>query len=743
MKFDFTGLSIAAVTEEEKKAAEILKDEINTRTGHAPAVSEKAEGKAVVFKTDNEGEVPHKDSYKLSLCGETLYIIAKGIRGFIFGIGYFLRKTEYKNEKITLIKDISGLYVPDKRIRGHQLGYRTTPNTYDAWTYDDYVRYYKDMMFFGCNMCEHIPYEKAVSNRNHLMKYDEEEFLIEASRLADELDLDVSIWFPNCEDTLEEAVERRRELFKKIPRINAVFPPGGDPGDLEAEEFVRRAIAFGKVLKEFHPNAGMWPSAQKPKKILSWGDDFIEEMEKLPDEIEGIVTGPNRAFPLHELRRLLPTKYPIRLYTDITHNVRCEYPVHYPYDDWHYSLTSCLSRESVNPRPAEYEMIHRLTRGYIVGSVSYSEGVNDDLNKMVWSNLDFFPNVSIRETIEDYARLFFPGAPADLVTEGFLGFEHNWMGDPVNNPGIEATLKIWQGLASDYPKLMDNWRFVMHLFRAECDAIVRRRRIFELNLIDDALYVLNKEGLEAALKVLEETEFDDEYKSLREHIEVLAEKLFNLIGMQLDVARYGANSWERGATLETIDLPVTDREWLIGRFKHALTLPESERDGFVHRVINRNKVGPEEFYYSFAEHGFDMLGVRQEGEVYINFQGDRPENRGKMPMSMLKVFDNLTFRCKLGGFAENTDYKLRITFKSDKHPIFNRHYIIANGVEIYKGPQFGGERDEKFDEELLAPGFETATYLLPASVFKNGTLELEFGEPLMGVMMCEFWITKA
>ncbi|HOL79002.1 MAG TPA: hypothetical protein PLA10_03115, partial [Clostridiales bacterium] len=74
------------------------------------------------------------------------------------------------------------------------------------------------------------------------------------------------------------------------------------------------------------------------------------------------------------------------------------------------------------------------------------------------------------------------------------------------------------------------------------------------------------------------------------------------------------------------------------RFKHALTLPESERDGFVHRVINRNKVGPEEFYYSFAEHGFDMLGVRQEGEVYINFQGDRPENRGKMPMSMLKVF---------------------------------------------------------------------------------------------------------
>ena len=206
----------------------------------------------------------------------------KGHKRLYFRHRLFPQKTEYKNEKITLIKDISGLYVPDKRIRGHQLGYRTTPNTYDAWTYDDYVRYYKDMMFFGCNMCEHIPYEKAVSNRNHLMKYDEEEFLIEASRLADELDLDVSIWFPNCEDTLEEAVERRRELFKKIPRINAVFPPGGDPGDLEAEEFVRRAIAFGKVLKEFHPNAGMYRRLRSLRKSSAGATTLLRRWKSCP-----------------------------------------------------------------------------------------------------------------------------------------------------------------------------------------------------------------------------------------------------------------------------------------------------------------------------------------------------------------------------------------------------------------------------------------------------------------------------
>ena len=123
-----------------------------------------------------------------------------------------LRKLEKVDGGVRL-EDISGSYAPDKRIRGHQIGYRTTPNTYDAWSYEDYRRYYLDMMFFGVNTVEHIPYEKGVSNRNSLMQYDEEEFLVEAARIADEYDLDVSVWHPNndgetvSDETLEGLVE--------------------------------------------------------------------------------------------------------------------------------------------------------------------------------------------------------------------------------------------------------------------------------------------------------------------------------------------------------------------------------------------------------------------------------------------------------------------------------------------------------------------------------------------------------
>lgn len=46
--------------------------------------------------------------------------------------------------------------------------------------------------------------------------------------------------------------------------------------------------------------------------------------------------------------------------------------------------------------------------------------------------------------------------------------------------------------------------------------------------------------------------------------------------MQTDVERYCANSWERGAVLETIDLPNTDRAWLMGRLEKAESMPDDE-----------------------------------------------------------------------------------------------------------------------------------------------------------------------
>ncbi len=738
MKYDFSFLSVTATGEAAEYARELFGNEIEMRAGYKPF-----DGGEPCVELVADGSITDKDSYIIEQEGSNIKISAAGIRGLIFGYSYFLRKCVFANNKITLIKNIAGEYAPDKKIRGHQCGYRSLPNTYDAWGPEEYFRFYLDIMAFGCNTCEHIPSSKMDEN-NPLMKYHPLDLAVKASELADKIDMNVSCWYPNDDKEDEEtALASRRKVFEALPRIDAVFPPGGDPGEMDGDDFVNRCVKISRELKKIKPDAEMWPSAQAPHSNITWPEDFLSEMNKLPDEIDGIITGPNHAFMMDDLRRKLPSKYSIRFYPDITHNLRCEYPVHFDRDDWHYALASTLSRESVNPRPTEFRLLHRLTRPYVIGGVSYSEGVHDDVNKAVWSDMDFFPDVSLYETLCDYARFFMWQADASRIADAILGLEKNWEGDPAENPHIEHTLQILEAELEKSPVLIENWRFVLLLFRARCDALVRRRRLFELELIDEAKSFAARGDFESARAELM-TDYSSSYYALRASLGELADILFEKIGIQLDVENYHNVGWERGATLDTIDLPVTDRAWLLNRFEAADDMPEDERKLFLARVFNRNKTQKGEYYFSFAEHGFGVLGERQQGEFYMDYQGDRREvNNGSIPMCMLKAFDNFTFVCKLAGFEPGIDYKLRVTYKKNNYDMFNSFYIKANGKEIYRGKFFGGEKDDRYEREMLNERFTCAVYDLPADVFENGCVSLEIGEEHVGVVLSEFKIYKS
>jgi hypothetical protein len=111
-------------------------------------------------------------------------------------------------------------------------------------------------------------------------------------------------------------------------------------------------------------------------------------------------------------------------------------------------------------------------------------------------------------------------------------------------------------------------------------------------------------------------------------------------------------------------------------------------------------------------------------------------------MSMAKLYDNYTFKAKLGGFKPETDYRLTIVYKSDASADA-KHLVCANGKVIYEGPQFGGEKNPQFDKEFLVEGFESVTYTLKRDLFINGTLELLISEPDIGFKFSEMWIKKA
>ena len=740
MNLDFTGLSIQAATPAEQQAARILSDEIRERTDRTPSINSLTVPCVVFSETEN---LPDRDSFRASLIERELTIEAKGIRGFLYGIGLFLRKSVFIGEEHRLIEDISGDYTPDKSIRGHQTGYRPTANSYEAWDLEGFRRYYLDMMYFGANTVEHIPYERGVSNRNALMRYDELDFLAATSAQADELDLNISLWHPNSEKDPNEAVANRETVFKKTPRIDFFFPPGSDPGDLAPEELFRRLEAFEPLLKRYHPKAGVWPSAQQPHHFPDWGERFVAELEKQPDCIDGIITGPNHAYRLEALRRKVPMRYPIRFYPDITHNLRCEYPVHFERDDWHYALSTVNGRESINPRPTEYAALHRLTAPYLIGSVSYSEGINDDVNKAVWSALDYAPETPVREILEDYARLFFPGADIQKAVDAIFGLEKNWEGCPENNPQIEGTLRLLRKLAEETPSLLGKWRFLSLLFRAVCDAFARRKILFENELLRKAKRQIDAGQLSQAKKTLL-TPVTASVASLREEIDSLAESLFRLIGLQLSTEKYHASGWERGAILNIIDLPITDLPWLLNRFAASEDKSEADATAFMRRCIHRNDVDRDEVYYSVALHGLLQTGVTQEPEFYMDFQGDRPNvNDGSLPVCLQKLYDHVSFRAKTGGLTADCDYVLTVTYKNSPDAETRDHTVSVNGHVLWQGAQFGGETDERFTQDMMPEGFIAVKYPLPKEYIENGCAELLITEPRSGFEIAEFRITKS
>lgn len=728
MRYDFSDFKIVADSPTEIKAAEFFSEEIELRTGLLPEITNEAPADNFVsLRIEDESE---NEEYTVRHDEDKIFITAHRLRGLIYGFAEFLKKAVYENGRIFLVKNISISRVPSMKIRGHQLSYTDMNNTVDMWGKAEYERYIRDLMLFGTNMVEA---DSGVrEEKSTLMRFSQKEMLIAMSEICLEYDIDLSVWHELwSKDSDEETMAKMHKLYDDLPKLDVLFPPGGDPGDMQGEAFVQRCVKMKREMQKVFPNIQMWPSAQAPHEYPDWGERFVKEMAKLPEEIDGVIYGPNHAMPLDELRRKIDKRYPIRLYPDIGHNVRCETPVHFDRDDWHYALASTLSREAVNPRPSEYRHYHRITRQYAVGSVTYSEGVNDDLNKFVWGAMDLDFNYDLREIVQDYCRTFFPGADTDTIAELLISLEQNWSCDPKENGNIQPSFDGFVSLANGNPELMKNWRFVLHLFRAYCDKIVRDRRIFETELINEAEILIRKGDVSAAIETLK-TDFCEDYKNNRKKIDELAEILFNQIGIQLDVEHYHGMKWERGCTLMTIDNPVTDRRYLLRKLEEN---PENAL-----KLIDRNKVEHNEYYFSFAEHGFEICG-KQKGEFYMNFRGDMNFD-AELPMCMTKVYDHFNFETTVAGLTDG-DYKLRITYKTNPNDDIIHHKVTINGNVIHDGKQYGGVRDAEFEKLYLADGYSSIVYDVPESFIVNGSATLEITEPIDGFMISEYWFTKA
>jgi len=670
-------------------------------------------------------------------------VVGNDARGTLYGAGALLRRLHMDRDTLQAPDDLRVASAPRYALRGHQLGYRPKTNSYDAWTVAMWDQYMRDLIVFGANAIELIPPRSDDDADSPHFPLPPMQMMIEMSRLAASYGLDVWIWYPAMDpdyskpETVDAAIKEWAEVFRQLPRIDAVFVPGGDPGHTQPKYMMALLEKQAESLHRYHPRAQMWMSPQGFDK--AWTDEWLGILKQEPAWLSGVVFGPQVRMNLPQLREAVPARYPIRHYPDITHSRQSQFPV----PDWDVAYAVTEARETINPRPVDEAAIFRATAPYTVGFLTYSEGCNDDVNKALWSALGWNPDAKVEEIVRDYARYFIGDRNAGTFAEGLMALEGDWRGSLARNTSVETTLGLFQSIERNAsPALRLNWRFQQALYRAYYDAYTRRRLIYETGLEQSALAALRTEGPQQAEAILDRAVTERTAPELRARIFELAEALFQSIRMQLSVTRYQAISVDRGANLDTVDAPLNNRMWLKARFAALRDLPDdAARRAGIEQILHWTDPGPGGFYDDLGNLEAQphlVRGLPYEKDPafrespLVGFAGNAGW-RSSWWTHAESLYD-APLRMHYDGLDPNAAYKVRVVYAGDS-PRVRIRLDAADGIMVHP---------------LMAKPtpMRPVEFNLPRKATGKGTLDLTWhreeglGGSGRGCQVSEVWLIK-
>lgn len=670
------------------------------------------------------------EGYRIHTSAHGVTIAGNDARGVLYGIGRILRELRIARGSIQLPDGFTKVAAPRYPLRGHQLGYRPKSNTYDAWSVPAFEQYIRDLAVFGSNSVELIPPRSDDAADSPHFPLPPMRMMVELSRLLDAYGLDVWIWYPAMDRdytdpaTVESALHEWGEVFRQLPRIDAVFVPGGDPGHTAPQPLMDLLAKETEILHRYHPRAQMWVSPQSFNQ--AWLDEFLAILRnQQPAWLTGVVFGPQSRISLPALRAAVPAHYPIRHYPDITHNIQCQFPV----PDWDPAWALTEGRESINPRPAEEARIFRLFQPHTIGFISYSEGSNDDVNKFVWSALGWNPDQDVTEILRQYSRYFIGDAFSQSFAAGLLALERNWRGPLAPNTGVDSTLTQFQAMErAAPPPVLRNWRFQQALYRAYYDAYTRRRLLNETMLEDEAMRKLRETrdtGVAAA--ILDRAVEQPVAPELRARIFELAEALFQSIGMQLSVQRYKAIGVDRGASLDTLDVPLNNRLWLERQFADAHTGPAE-----IDRILTWTDPGPGGFYDDLGDPARQPHLVR--GSIGLEYHAQWPKSWWTYAESL---YDE-PLQMRYTGLDPAAQYRLRVVYAGDSPGRKIRLLAGATGLPSLEIHPFMLKPQPVRPMEFDIPRGATAQGELDLSWYREAGL----GGNGRGCQVAEVWLIK-
>ncbi|HZK39254.1 MAG TPA: hypothetical protein VFD23_03770 [Clostridia bacterium] len=745
------------ISDVEQKAVSVLVDEILKRTGiRLETVTKYPNNAAAVIAVGSRwlqyipaailtGTLaePGKEGYRLAIAANDkplCAVLGADSRGMLYGIGKLLRLMRWSECKLLFPLKTAISDSPKFPIRGHQLAYRPKTNAYDAWTPAIFDQYIRELALFGANTIDILPPDTDDQTTNDLMQYDALDMMVMLSEIIHSYGLETGVWYPNMfgqdvdEQKLLQEDLQREEIFARVPYIDHLFIPGGDPGKLFPEKLFEVAQRFVTIARRHHPEVKLWISPQTFCPSEEWSEGFYAAVKKQPEWLDGLCFAPWERDNIDTLRKRTPKRYPIRNYADICHSLRCQYPV----PKWDLTLALTLGREFVNPRPKEQKHIHNLYCKHMAGSVCYSEGINDDLNKFVWLDQEWNPKTPVKQTLLEYGRLFISSGAAEDLAAGIFLLEDNLHGKFAQNPSVKQAYALWTKLEDRLTGFaVGNYRFELHLLRACFDHYQQQRYLYEHALEEEALKTLADCDasnvdlcIEKARQILNKAVTHKILPEVAQKINLLADRLFEHIGAQLTVSRHQAASWDRGAFVECLDIPLNDKRYILAQMDEAEKRPSQKEktQAVIKNITHRTDPGEGGFYDNF---GSDESWHRLENhDDYKKDPGffktpllsflmppphDEDDNRN-IPLAwrqnVYTLYQTPLF-VNYDGLDPTADYSIRTVYGKYR-PIHIRLSAGPNGDIPIHG------------EISVSEFFVTAENPLPKESYKDGKLRLKF-----------------
>ncbi|WP_260923285.1 hypothetical protein [Novosphingobium sp. 9] len=265
------------------------------------------------------------EGYRIRREGHGFMVSASQRRGYVYAAGWLLSHLHGAmldwNEPVD--------EHPALAVRGDQIGIRAKNNSFDAWTPAMLARHVDDLALMGANRIQLVGPVSDDAGASPLAPVPAMDAILATAREAKALGLEVALYQPLLRDYAKPGADAAElatftDLIDRFPALDAVYFPGGDPGNTHPD------ILFPLLAKLAVPLRARFPKAELLVSTQGFDEAgflaFVAQIRKRPSWLSAVFVGPQTRGSIARHRELIDPYYPLELYptprTPCTRNCR-------------------------------------------------------------------------------------------------------------------------------------------------------------------------------------------------------------------------------------------------------------------------------------------------------------------------------------------------------------------------------------------------------------------------------------